>query len=278
MLPAAADITDTVNQFRDVVGTLNPNQIGSFGVGRREINWDGVPAARSAPNNLPADFFNVNSPRGVVFSTPGSGFQVSGSTADAGAGQPSLEFANLNPTYPTLFNAFSAQRLFTPVGSNVMDFGTISLTTSPTSAIWTAVTAGMPGDRATGTLTATNAGSGSLRYAVTGGVTNATAAAAMNLRVGLRGGGSCDFPYHNTDGTNTTLTDDTQLYTGLLSTAALIGSTAQGNQAGDRTLAASATEPLCFAVVAPLSTGNTLQGQTNTTTFTFESEQTASNP
>ena len=119
--PAAADITDTVNQFRDVVGTLNPNQIGSFGVGRREINWDGVPAARSAPNNLPADFFNVNSPRGVVFSTPGSGFQVSGSTADAGAGQPSLEFANLNPTYPTLFNAFSAQRLFTPVGSNVME-------------------------------------------------------------------------------------------------------------------------------------------------------------
>ena len=45
---------------------------GDFGGLRREINWDGVPDARADPNPLPADFFNVNSPRGVVFSTPGS--------------------------------------------------------------------------------------------------------------------------------------------------------------------------------------------------------------
>ena len=165
-----------------------------------------------------------------------------------------------------------------PVGSNVTDFGTISLTTSPTSAIWTAMTAAMPGDRATGSLTATNAGSGQLRYALSGSNTNATVAGAMNLRIALRGGASCDFPYHNTDGTNTTLTDDTQLYSGLLSTAALIGSNAQGAQAGDRTLAAAASEPLCFAVVAPLSTGNASQGLTNTATFTFDSEQTSNNP
>ena len=164
------------------------------------------------------------------------------------------------------------------VGSNVTDFGTISLTTSPTSAIWTAMTTAMPGDRGTGTLTATNAGSGQLRYALTGSNTNATVAGAMNLRVGLRVGGSCDFPYHNTDGTTTTLTDDTQLYSGLLSTAALVGSNAQGAQAGDRTLAAAANEVLCFAVVAPLSTGNASQGLTNTATFTFNSEQTANNP
>ncbi|MFO0937186.1 MAG: Ig-like domain-containing protein, partial [Gemmataceae bacterium] len=100
---------------------MNPNQAGSFETGRREINWDAVPATFAAPNALPADFFNVNSPRGVVMSTPGSGFQVSGSSADAGTGQPALEFANLNAGYPTLFNAFSAQRLFTPVGSNQMD-------------------------------------------------------------------------------------------------------------------------------------------------------------
>ena len=31
----------------------------------------------SAPNNLPANFFNVNSPRGVIFATPGTAFQVS---------------------------------------------------------------------------------------------------------------------------------------------------------------------------------------------------------
>ena len=165
-----------------------------------------------------------------------------------------------------------------PVGSNVTNFGTISLTTSPTSTIWSGMTAAMPGDRATGTLTATNAGTGDLRYAVSGSNTNAAVAGVLNLRIGLRGGASCDFPYHNTDGTNTTLTDDTQLYSGLLSVAALIGSNAQGAQAGDRTLAAAAAEPLCFAVVAPLSTSNASQGLANTATFTFDSEQTANNP
>jgi hypothetical protein len=74
---AAADITATVDAFRLDLGTLNPNVAGSFGSGRREINWDGVPDAFAAPNNLPANFFNVNSPRGVIFSTPGTGFQVS---------------------------------------------------------------------------------------------------------------------------------------------------------------------------------------------------------
>ena len=50
---------------------------GSFGGVRREINWDGVPDARADLNLLPANFSNVNSTRGVVFSTPGSGFLVS---------------------------------------------------------------------------------------------------------------------------------------------------------------------------------------------------------
>ncbi|MBI2913569.1 MAG: hypothetical protein HYY03_06580 [Chloroflexi bacterium] len=165
------------------------------------------------------------------------------------------------------------------VGSNSFDTGTVSLTTSPTSAIWTAVTAGAPGDRATGSLTVTNAGTLALRYAVTGAVTDATLAAGMNLRIGLKGGAGCDFPYHNADGTTTTLTDDTQLFAGALNTAALIGSSAQGAQTGDRPLAASGgSEDLCFGVVLPTSAGNSLQGLTNTTTFTFDSEQTANNP
>ena|ERR1700730_6743753 len=80
--PDAAAITPTVNAFRTDLGTLNPNVAGSFGTGRREINWDGVPANFSAPNLLPNNFFNVNSPRGAVFSTPGIGVEVSANAAD----------------------------------------------------------------------------------------------------------------------------------------------------------------------------------------------------
>src|SRR4051794_41458245 len=70
----AASITPTRDAFRAAVGggtVAGPN--GSFGGLRREINWDGVPDNLSDPNKLPANFFNSNSPRGVVFSTPGTG-------------------------------------------------------------------------------------------------------------------------------------------------------------------------------------------------------------
>jgi hypothetical protein len=110
------NVNATVVSFRTALGTLNPNVVGSFGSGRREINWDGVPDASATPNNLPANFFNVNSPRGVVFSTPGTAVQVS---ANSSAGP--VEFGNINATYPTHFTTFSAQRLFTAVGSNVLD-------------------------------------------------------------------------------------------------------------------------------------------------------------
>ena len=112
-----AGIQSTVDAFRTALGTLNPNVIGSVGTGRREINWDGVPDGFSAPNNLPANFFNANSPRGVIFGTPGTGFQVS---ATAASGTP-VEFGNINPTYPDLFQTFSPQRLFTGLGSDIVD-------------------------------------------------------------------------------------------------------------------------------------------------------------
>ncbi len=109
----AAAISPVRDAFRSAIGggTVAAAN-GSFGGLRREINWDGVPDARADPNLLAADFFNVNSPRGVVFSTPGSGFMVS---ANAGTAAPVLfGFAND-------FATFSAQRLFTAVNSNVTD-------------------------------------------------------------------------------------------------------------------------------------------------------------
>lgn len=113
----AASIQGAVDTFRTDLGTLNANVAGSFGTGRREINWDGVPDAASAPNSFPANFFNVNSPRGVVFSTPGSGFQLS---ATAASGTP-VQFGNIDPGFPSLFEPFSAQRLFTAIGSTITD-------------------------------------------------------------------------------------------------------------------------------------------------------------
>lgn len=114
--PTGVGIQASVDGFRSTLGTLNPNVAGSFGAGRREINWDGVPDAFAAPNNLPANFFNVNSPRGVVFSTPGTGFQVS-----ANAGIVPVDFGNIDPTYTTMFQPFSPQRMFTALGSNITD-------------------------------------------------------------------------------------------------------------------------------------------------------------
>jgi hypothetical protein len=113
----AASITPTVNNFRNALGAQNPNVVGSLGTGRREVNWDGVPNNLAAPNAFPGDFFNVNSPRGVVFSTPGTRLEVS---ANAASGNP-IEFDDLNPGNSALFAPFSAPRLFTAVGSFIND-------------------------------------------------------------------------------------------------------------------------------------------------------------
>ncbi|MEO6003403.1 MAG: VPDSG-CTERM sorting domain-containing protein [Opitutus sp.] len=108
-----ASLTPTVDAFRSAIGggTVSGAN-GDFGGLRREINWDGVPNASADPNLLAANFFNTTSPRGAVFSTPGTGFLVS---ANAGQATPTLfGFAND-------FQTFSPQKLFTAVGSNIVD-------------------------------------------------------------------------------------------------------------------------------------------------------------
>ncbi len=85
---------------------------GDFGGLRREINWDGVPVGFSDTSLMPADFFNVNSPRGVVFSAPGTGFLVSANSG--GATSPLFGF-------PSDFQAFSEQKLFTAQNSPITD-------------------------------------------------------------------------------------------------------------------------------------------------------------
>ncbi len=132
-----AGLTPTRDAFRTAIGGGNvAGSTGDFGGLRREINWDGVPDARSDPNLLPANFFNSNSPRGAVFSTPGTGFMVSSNT---GTSSPVL-FG-----FPSDFQTFSAQRLFTAVNSNITDVlfflpGTnLAATTSAFGVIFTDV-------------------------------------------------------------------------------------------------------------------------------------------
>jgi hypothetical protein len=108
-----ATVFATRDAFRVAIGGgTTPGANGSFGGVRREINWDGVPDSRADPNLLPDDFFNVNSPRGVVFDTPGTGFMVS---ANGGQAVP-IQFGFADQLEP-----FSSQRLFTALNSPVTD-------------------------------------------------------------------------------------------------------------------------------------------------------------
>jgi hypothetical protein len=107
----SGNITDGVAAFRQALGDpLNGAIPVEQGGGRREINWDGVPAAVTNTNTFPPAFFNLNSPRGAITSTPGSGLRVSDNN-----------FADVNPAYAAEFQAFSPIKTFAPVGSNVVD-------------------------------------------------------------------------------------------------------------------------------------------------------------
>jgi hypothetical protein len=110
IVSATGDITAGVNQYRALLGTLNPNVAGEQPGGRREINWDGVPAGFTNNDLFPGNFFNVNSPRGVLFTTPGSAFRIS----DNG-------YVDVNAAYAGEFNVFSAPKLFAARGSTITD-------------------------------------------------------------------------------------------------------------------------------------------------------------
>lgn len=108
----SGDLTAKLTEFRALIGdplNATPNQ----SVGRREINWDGVPANLTNVDTYPGDFFNNTDPagpngrkRGAVFTTPGTGFRIS-----------DTDFSDLLADYGTQFNAFSPARTFAPIGS-----------------------------------------------------------------------------------------------------------------------------------------------------------------
>jgi len=110
IVSATGDIALAVGEFRGLLGALNPNLAGEQPGARREINWDAIPGTFTNTDNFPGTFFNVNSPRGVLLTTDGSGFRIS----DKG-------YVDVNAAYDGEFVAFSQPKLFVARGSTVTD-------------------------------------------------------------------------------------------------------------------------------------------------------------
>lgn len=152
------------------------------------------------------------------------------------------------------------------LGGNSLSTGTIDLSLSPTTALFTA-SAMMPGDAVNGTLVVSNAGTGQLRYAMTSSATNADGlglATLLTLAVREVGSGCAAF--------------DGPLVSGGILSGAAFGDPAQGADGGDRVLAGATSETLCFRASLPLTVPASIQGAATTVTFTFDAEQTANNP
>ena len=113
----SATVAGKLDEFRAALGgALNAPNAPPAADGRREINWDGVPPAVTNVDNFPLDFFNVNSKRGALLSTPGTGLRVD-----------SLDFG-----IPTQFHSFSPKKLFAAVGSDqvAVDFKIVGTNTN----------------------------------------------------------------------------------------------------------------------------------------------------
>jgi hypothetical protein len=123
VVTGAGEITAVVSKYRALFSGDNNGGIpGTQPSGYREINWDGVPDEFAAPNFLPPEFFNAPlepRARGAFFATPGQGIQVS-ADGDNPTGT-ALNFGHINPAYSSSFQPFSGERLFSPIGSNIVD-------------------------------------------------------------------------------------------------------------------------------------------------------------
>lgn len=112
VLAASGNIAATVDEYRALLGEpSNGGTAGEQATGRREISWDGAGANPfNNRDDFPASFFNTNVKSGVVFTTPGTGFR-----------NDSLKFREINAEYAAEFDAFSPTKIFSPIGSNVME-------------------------------------------------------------------------------------------------------------------------------------------------------------
>ena len=103
----SGEVDAHIPEFAAAIGDIdNKGEPGRHASGRRQINWDGVPAQFTNTVDFPADFFKG---RGRV-SGGGTGLRVSDNN-----------FADINPSYATELIPFSAPKLFAPVGTNKVE-------------------------------------------------------------------------------------------------------------------------------------------------------------
>jgi hypothetical protein len=125
----SAGITAVLAEFRALAGAVVNTAPGATD-GRREINWDGVPANVTNTNNFPFDFFGASDPalpngrkRGLITTPTGTSFRVD-----------STDFKDIDPSYAGQFEAFSRKRLFAYLGNNVTNVTfNVPGTTTPAS-------------------------------------------------------------------------------------------------------------------------------------------------
>jgi hypothetical protein len=80
-----------------------------------------VPDELAAPSALPGAFFNAavdTRARGARLSTPGA--NVAASADSDNPSGAAVRFGHINPAYADEFETFSGERLFSPIGSNVV--------------------------------------------------------------------------------------------------------------------------------------------------------------
>jgi predicted ribosomally synthesized peptide with SipW-like signal peptide len=159
------------------------------------------------------------------------------------------------------------------VDANTFTTDSLDMSTSPTTALVT-FSDMAPGDEVTAPLTVNNNSSNlELRYAVSSTTTEDTLAAQLDLTI-KENVTTCTDAGFDTDGTVVYGPADLGSMLGIN----VIGDPTTGADAGDRVLAASGSEDLCFNVELPLTTDDAFEGLTTTATFTLDAEQTVNNP
>lgn len=110
-----ANVEAAIKDFTDLLGgENNMNNEGPLKDGFRQVDWD----AAMVPFDMPGNFFRDEVTRGMLLTVKGDEFRVSNPPKDD-PGFPDDLFDSINRQYPKQFQAFSPERIFSPLTHNV---------------------------------------------------------------------------------------------------------------------------------------------------------------